>query len=55
VAYDRDGAVGQSYGVQACPLLELVRRRGVVAQRLIGKRWSTPSALAAQVRRLLTR
>jgi peroxiredoxin len=55
VAYDRDGAVGQSYGVEACPLLELVRRGGVVAQRLIGKHWTSPAALSGQVRRLVTR
>jgi hypothetical protein len=52
VAYDRDGAVGESEGVVVCPLLELVRRGGIVQQRLIGKHWSRPAALAAQVRAL---
>ena len=40
VAYDRDGGVGETDGVVVCPLLELVRRGGVVAQRLIGKHWA---------------
>jgi len=52
VAYDRDGAVGASYGVEVCPLLELISRRGVVAERLIGKRWSDPRTLAGAVGRL---
>lgn len=55
VAYDRDGAVGQRYGVAACPLLELVRRGGVVARRLIGRHWTSPTALSAQVRLLVRR
>jgi hypothetical protein len=29
-----------------------VRRGGIVQQRLIGKHWSRPAALAAQVRAL---
>lgn len=49
VAYDRDGAVGASYGVEVCPLVELIRRGGVVATRLIGDRWTKPSVLSAQV------
>jgi peroxiredoxin len=53
VAYDRDGAVGESYGVAACPLIELVRRGGVVAQRLIGNHWASTRALAARVRQLV--
>jgi hypothetical protein len=53
VAYDRDGAVGESYGVAVCPLLELARPGGTVAARLIGQRWASPVALAAAVRRLL--
>ncbi len=55
VAYDRDGGVGESNGVVVCPLLELVRRGGVVDQRLIGKHWTQPAALAAAVRTLVTR
>ena len=53
VAYDRDGAVGQVYGVQYCPMIELAHRGGVVAQRLIGDHWEDPNALAARVRALL--
>jgi hypothetical protein len=49
VAYDRDGAVGETYGVVVCPLIELVRRGGVVARRLIGDRWASVSALAGQL------
>jgi peroxiredoxin len=49
VAYDRDGAVGASYGVEVCPLVELIRRGGVVATRLIGDRWTKPAALSAQI------
>jgi peroxiredoxin len=55
VAYDADGAVGDLYGVSACPLLELVDRGGKVAQRLIGEHWLNPDALAARVRALLAR
>jgi len=55
VAYDRDGAVGESDGVVVCPLIELVRRGGVVARRLIGGHWDRPAALAAQVQVLGTR
>lgn len=52
VAYDRDGAVGQVYGVQICPMIELVRPGGTVKDRLIGDRWESPGALAAKVRAL---
>jgi peroxiredoxin len=55
VAYDRDGAVGSLYDVEICPLVELTDTGGVVANRLIGNHWRSPSALAAQVRRLLQR
>jgi hypothetical protein len=34
-------------------MVELARRGGVVASRLIGDHWLAPSALAAQVRTLL--
>lgn len=54
VAYDRDGAVGETYGVVVCPLIELVRQGGVVARRLIGDRWATASALAGQLSVLTT-
>ncbi len=53
VAYDRDGAVGDLYAVEICPMVELARRGGVVAQRLIGDNWARPAALAARVRALI--
>lgn len=53
VAYDLTGAIGQIYGVSVCPLVELVRPGGIVAQRLIGEKWEQPAALAAAVRRSL--
>jgi hypothetical protein len=53
VAYDRDGAVGELYGIDICPLLELVRPGGSVAARLIGEKWLHPDDLRAQVRRWL--
>ncbi len=53
VAYDADGAVGAVYGVAICPMVELVRRGGVVADRLIGNRWLSPSALSARVSSML--
>lgn len=53
VAYDADGAVGGLYGVTACPLVELVRKGGTVAGRLIGEHWSAPGALAARIQALL--
>jgi peroxiredoxin len=53
VAYDEDGRVGSFYGVETCPLLELARPGGVVADRLIGEHWIAPAALAARVRALL--
>ncbi|MGZ4286653.1 MAG: hypothetical protein ACXVHB_21235 [Solirubrobacteraceae bacterium] len=53
VAYDSDGRVGALYGVSVCPLIELSKRGGVVADRLIGDRWLNPAALAARVRVLV--
>ena len=53
VAFDRDGSVGQLYGVAICPMLELAGRGGVVQQRLLGGRWLDTAALAARVRALL--
>lgn len=53
VAYDADGAVGAQYGVTACPLLEVSRRGGIVAGRLVGEHWLNQSELAARVRTLL--
>lgn len=55
VAYDADGAIREAYGVAVCPIIELVDRGGLVAQRLIGEHWNDPRALAPQVRALLKR
>jgi AhpC/TSA family len=55
VAYDRDGAVGETYGVEICPMVELAYRGGIVADRLIGEHWLSEPALLARVRRLLSR
>ncbi len=53
VAYDSDGAIAALYGVAVCPLIELARRGGIVAARLIGEGWNDPTRLAAEVRRVL--
>ncbi|PZS09416.1 MAG: hypothetical protein DLM64_10570 [Solirubrobacterales bacterium] len=53
VAYDRDGAVGEVYGVQVCPLVEVVHRGGIVADRLVGGHWLARAALAERVRALV--
>jgi AhpC/TSA family protein len=53
VAYDSDGRVGALYGLSVCPLIELTKRGGVVADRLIGDHWLDPTALAAKVRALV--
>ena len=55
VAYDRDGAVGDAFGVEVCPIVELAHPGGVVARRLIGEHWDSSAALAAQVRAFLAR
>jgi peroxiredoxin len=55
VAYDRDGAVGQTYGVEICPIAEISRANGVVARRLIGEHWSTTTALSGQIRAVFGR
>lgn len=52
VAFDLTGAVGQVYGVEVCPIIELVRPGGTVQQRLIGENWRRPGALAPRVARL---
>jgi peroxiredoxin len=49
VAYDADGAVGALYGATACPLVELAKRGGTVADRLIGEHWTERTALAARI------
>jgi hypothetical protein len=53
VAYDLDGRIGAAFGVEVCPIVELVRKGGLVFRRLIGKHWATASALEPQVRALL--
>lgn len=53
VAYDADGAVGELYGVEVCPLVELAYRGGIVEDRLIGAHWARPAALAQRVHALL--
>jgi hypothetical protein len=53
VAYDRDGAVGQLYGVQLCPMVELAYRGGIVKSLLFGDKWLSPAALAGQIRSLV--
>jgi hypothetical protein len=55
VAYDRDGAVGDLYGVAICPLVELAARGGVVRDRLVGDRWLDQPAFTARVRALAGR
>jgi peroxiredoxin len=54
VAYDVDGRVGAAYGVDVCPIVELVRRGGIVARRLIGEHWNSSATLAPQVRTLVS-
>jgi hypothetical protein len=53
VAYDRDGALGEIYGVEVCPMVELVTRGGIVKFRLTGDGWLSPPTLAAKVRELV--
>ena len=53
IAYDKDGAVGDIYGVEICPMVELARPGGLVVKRLIGGQWANPTRLAAQVQRLV--
>lgn len=53
VAFDSEGAIGALYGVEICPIVEVARANGVVAQRLIGEHWISQAALAGRVRALL--
>lgn len=53
VAYDVDGRVGGAYGIEVCPIVELVRRGGTIARRLIGEHWASVSTLAPLVRALI--
>jgi peroxiredoxin len=53
VAYDADGAIGEVYGVEVCPIVELAHRGGLVESRLIGEHWNSVPALSAEVSRLV--
>lgn len=53
VAFDVDGRVGAAYGIEVCPIVELVRRGGIVFRRLIGEHWASAMTLAPQVRALV--
>jgi hypothetical protein len=53
VGTDPDGRVGQVYGVEFCPIVEIAQKGGVVAQRLTGDAWSNPAKLATEVRKYL--
>jgi hypothetical protein len=53
VAYDRDGAIGDFYGVEVCPMVELAYRGGVVKDRLVSDKWLAPAALAGRVQALI--
>jgi hypothetical protein len=53
VGYDADGRVGDTYGVEVCPIVELARKGGRVEQRLIGEHWNDPRALVGPVKKLL--
>jgi hypothetical protein len=53
VAYDRDGALAQVYGVELCPMLELAYRGGVVRSLLFGADWDQRARLAAKISALV--
>jgi AhpC/TSA family len=53
VAYDRDGAIGDLYGVGVCPMVELAYRGGIVKDRLVSDTWLATAALGAKVRQLI--
>ena len=50
VAYDRDGAVSNAYGIAVCPTITFARRGGVVVRTLLGK--VGPAAVEREVRAL---
>jgi hypothetical protein len=54
IGVDSDGRVGEIYGIEICPLVEIARRGGIVVKRLIGNGWANPARLASQVRALST-
>jgi thiol-disulfide isomerase/thioredoxin len=53
VAFDSEGSVGALYGVEICPIVEVARRGGIVAQRLIGEHWIGAGAMSSRIRALL--
>lgn len=53
VGVDQDGRIGDIYGVEICPMIELARPGGRVVARLIGPQWDDARRLAAAVRRYL--
>ena len=53
VGTDPDGRVGELYGVEFCPMVEIARAGGLVEQRLIGDTWNNAAKLAAEVRKYL--
>ncbi len=52
IAVDEDGRVGEIYGVEICPMVEIARPGGLVVKRLVGDPWQRPVRLAAAVRAL---
>ncbi len=53
VAYDSTAAVAQLYHVVVCPLIEVAGGNGRIRRLLIGDRWTAPTALARELRRVL--
>ena len=47
------GAVGDVYGVEVCPIVELARRGGLITRRLIGEHWASPATLGPRVQALV--
>ena len=52
VAYDLSDTIGEVYGIEVCPLIEIARPGGIVQQRLIGKDWLSATNLARAVAKL---
>lgn len=52
LAWDRDGAVSNVYGIAVCPTVVLAHRGGRVAETLLGEEAGAPRALAERVRAL---
>jgi AhpC/TSA family len=53
VAFDVDGRVGAAYGIEVCPIIELIRPGGLTERRLIGQNWGSVATLAPPVRALV--